>query len=137
MNFNTSAVYTIMSMIAFPGTIFNIAVAVEIVTIARNMPEAARSNTPRHGNGILLLHSFQWYNTQLASSNVSTESHNKNRRNTDEYDQPIISSFVKVFHDQLDDFFSGLYGASFKGQDYLHRALLTGIQRVVKERIFS
>ena len=55
----------------------------------------------------------------------------------DEYDQPIISSFSNGYHDDLEDFFSGLYGAALKSQDCLHRALLTGIQRVVKESIFS
>jgi len=55
----------------------------------------------------------------------------------DEYDQPIISSFSNGYHDSLKNFFSGLYGSALKGQDCLHRALLTGIQRVVKESIFS
>ena len=55
----------------------------------------------------------------------------------DEYDQPIISSFTNGYHDELQNFFSGLYGSALKGQDCLHRALLTGIQRVVKESIFS
>ena len=55
----------------------------------------------------------------------------------DEYDQPIISSFTNGYHDELQNFFSGLYGSALKGQDCLHRAMLTGIQRVVKESIFS
>ena len=55
----------------------------------------------------------------------------------DEYDQPIISSFVSGYHSGLKNFFSGLYGSALKGQDCLHRALLTGIQRVIKESIFS
>lgn len=55
----------------------------------------------------------------------------------DEYDQPIISSYTNRYHDELKDFFAGLYGAALKGQDCMHQALLTGIQRVVKESIFS
>ena len=55
----------------------------------------------------------------------------------DEYDQPIISSFEGGYHDEVKNFFSGMYGAALKGQDCLHQALLTGIQRVVKESIFS
>jgi hypothetical protein len=55
----------------------------------------------------------------------------------DEYDQPIISSYEYGYHDQLKAFFSGFYGAALKGQDCLHQAMLTGIQRVVKESIFS
>jgi hypothetical protein len=34
-------------------------------------------------------------------------------------------------------FFSNFYGSPLKGQDYLYKALLTGIQRVAKEGIFS
>ena len=55
----------------------------------------------------------------------------------DEYDQPIISCFEYGYHDQLKSFFAGFYGSALKGQDCLHQALLTGIQRIVKESIFS
>ncbi|MCL2125999.1 MAG: ATP-binding protein, partial [Oscillospiraceae bacterium] len=55
----------------------------------------------------------------------------------DEYDQPIISSFTNGYHSDLKSFFSSLYGSALKSQECLHRALLTGIQRVVKESIFS
>ena len=55
----------------------------------------------------------------------------------DEYDQPIMSSFEFDYHKQLSTFFAGFYGSALKGQDCLHQALLTGIQRIVKESIFS
>jgi hypothetical protein len=55
----------------------------------------------------------------------------------DEYDQPIVSSYEYGYHDELVTFFSGFFGAALKGQDCLHQAMLTGIQRVVKESIFS
>ena len=55
----------------------------------------------------------------------------------DEYDQPIVSSFMNGYHDRMGDFFAGFYGAALKGQDCLHQALLTGIQRIAKESIFS
>jgi hypothetical protein len=55
----------------------------------------------------------------------------------DEYDQLIISSYEYNYYDQLKTFFSGFYGSALKGQDHLHQAVLTGIQRVVKESIFS
>jgi hypothetical protein len=55
----------------------------------------------------------------------------------DEYDQPIICSYQYDYHDSLVNFFSGFYGQALKGQEYLHQAMLTGIQRVVKESIFS
>ena len=55
----------------------------------------------------------------------------------DEYDQPMMSNFEHGYHDALKEFFAGFYGAALKGQDCLHQALLTGIQRIVKESVFS
>lgn len=55
----------------------------------------------------------------------------------DEYDQPIMSSYEYGYHDQLGPFFSNMYGSAMKGNTALYQALLTGVQRVVKESIFS
>lgn len=55
----------------------------------------------------------------------------------DEYDQPIMSSYEGNFHEQMGNFFSNLYGAAMKGNASLGQALLTGVQRVAKESIFS
>lgn len=55
----------------------------------------------------------------------------------DEYDQPIMSSYEYGYHDQLGPFFSNLYGSAMKGNPSLDQALLTGVQRVAKESIFS
>ena len=55
----------------------------------------------------------------------------------DEYDSPILSSVEHGYHDELKDFFSGFFGGALKGQDCLQQALLTGIQRIAKESIFS
>lgn len=55
----------------------------------------------------------------------------------DEYDQPIISSYERGYHDETGDFFSNLYGSAMKGNQALDQALLTGVQRVAKESIFS
>ena len=55
----------------------------------------------------------------------------------DEYDQPIMSSYEKNFHEQMGTFFSNLYGSAMKGNSALGQALLTGVQRVAKESIFS
>jgi len=55
----------------------------------------------------------------------------------DEYDQPIISSHEHKYHDKIKDFFSSFYGSAMKEQPNLSQALLTGIQRVAKESIFS
>lgn len=55
----------------------------------------------------------------------------------DEYDQPIMSSYERGYHEQMGDFFSNLYGSAMKGNPFLDQALLTGVQRVAKESIFS
>lgn len=55
----------------------------------------------------------------------------------DAYDQPIISSYERGYHDEIGDFFSNLYGSAMKGNQALGQALLTGVQRVAKESIFS
>lgn len=55
----------------------------------------------------------------------------------DEYDQPIMSSYERGYHDETGDFFSNLYGSAMKGNPSLAQALLTGVQRVAKESIFS
>jgi len=55
----------------------------------------------------------------------------------DEYDQPIMSSYEHDYHNELGDFFSNFYGSAMKGNSALGQALLTGVQRVAKESIFS
>ena len=55
----------------------------------------------------------------------------------DEYDQPVMSSYERGYHDEMGDFFSNLYGSAMKGNPSLSQALLTGVQRVAKESIFS
>ena len=56
----------------------------------------------------------------------------------DEYDQPLIKAHDMGFREE---FSKGIYGSflgdALKGNDYLGQALLTGIQRVAKESIFS
>ncbi|MDR0948535.1 MAG: ATP-binding protein [Lachnospiraceae bacterium] len=55
----------------------------------------------------------------------------------DEYDQPLISAYQYGYREELSGFFESFYGQALKGNDSLDQALLTGIQRVVKESIFS
>ena len=55
----------------------------------------------------------------------------------DEYDQPIMSSYEFGYHKEVGTFFSNFYGAGLKGNGFLDQALLTGVQRVAKESIFS
>jgi hypothetical protein len=55
----------------------------------------------------------------------------------DEYDTPIISGLEYGYHDRAKPFFSAFFGSALKDFDLLHQAMLTGIQRVIKESIFS
>lgn len=55
----------------------------------------------------------------------------------DEYDTPFLSASEKGYYDAVRDVLSGLMSAALKGNPSLEKALLTGIQRVAKENIFS
>ncbi len=55
----------------------------------------------------------------------------------DEYDQPNMISYEFGYHHEVGTFFSNLYGSAMKGNAALSQALLTGVQRVAKESIFS
>lgn len=55
----------------------------------------------------------------------------------DEYDQPVMCSYEYGYHETTAPFFSVFYGSTMKGNDVLGQALLTGVQRVAKESIFS
>ncbi|SHJ53957.1 AAA family ATPase [Tepidibacter formicigenes] len=55
----------------------------------------------------------------------------------DEYDTPILSAYEYGYYKDLLPFFSVFYGSGLKGNEYLKRALLTGINRVAKNNIFS
>ena len=55
----------------------------------------------------------------------------------DEYDQPIIDSYVKGYYKEAIDFFKSFYGSVLKDNEYLELGVVTGILRVAKENIFS
>ena len=55
----------------------------------------------------------------------------------DEYDQPIIDSYIKGYYDKAISFFKTFYGLVLKDNEYLEMGIMTGILRVVKENIFS
>ncbi len=68
----------------------------------------------------------------------------------DEYDTPIISAFkytrppIKTFqsgnltyYEKVINFMQGFLGDAYKGNDALHKGMLTGVMRVGKESIFS
>jgi hypothetical protein len=55
----------------------------------------------------------------------------------DEYDTPFIEAKVNHYYDEIHNSLSILLSSSLKGNEYLDKAVLTGIQRVAKENIFS
>lgn len=55
----------------------------------------------------------------------------------DEYDTPMQEAYVNGFWKELTAFTRNLFNATFKGNPYLERAIMTGITRVSKESIFS
>ncbi|MDR0963556.1 MAG: ATP-binding protein, partial [Clostridium sp.] len=55
----------------------------------------------------------------------------------DEYDTPIIHAYTRGYKKELGDFFTVFYGTTLKDNAYLEKAVLSGIQRVAKENIFS
>lgn len=55
----------------------------------------------------------------------------------DEYDTPLQEAYVHGYWNKLTSLIRSLFNSTFKTNDYLCRALLTGITRVSKESIFS
>ena len=55
----------------------------------------------------------------------------------DEYDTPMQEAYMNGYWEELSAFVRNLFHATFKGNSYLERALLTGITRISKESIFS
>ncbi|CAN5289092.1 AAA family ATPase [soil metagenome] len=56
----------------------------------------------------------------------------------DEYDTPLQSSYTHQYYGQMIELIRGLFSAALKGNEFLDRAVITGILRVFsKESIFS
>jgi len=55
----------------------------------------------------------------------------------DEYDDPIIEAHKGNFRKEFTNFYASFLTKALKGNQHLGQALLTGIQRVAKESIFS
>lgn len=55
----------------------------------------------------------------------------------DEYDQPVIDSYIKGNYEKCIAFFKAFYGKVLKDNNYLEMGILTGILRVTKENVFS
>jgi len=55
----------------------------------------------------------------------------------DEYDTPIHEAYTDGFWDSMTGFIRNLFNSTFKTNNYLERAIMTGITRISKESIFS
>ncbi|WP_455721578.1 AAA family ATPase [Agathobacter sp.] len=55
----------------------------------------------------------------------------------DEYDTPMQEAYVNGYWDEFTAFIRSLFNAAFKTNQYLERAVMTGITRVSKQSIFS
>lgn len=55
----------------------------------------------------------------------------------DEYDVPFLEASVNGYYDEVHAFLSAMLATSLKGNEYLKLSMLTGIQRVARENIFS
>lgn len=55
----------------------------------------------------------------------------------DEYDTPFMSANSEGYYEEVRTILNGLLATSLKGNPFLEKAVLTGIQRIAKENIFS
>ncbi len=55
----------------------------------------------------------------------------------DEYDTPFMSANAGGYYAEVRELLKGILTTSLKGNPYLEKAVLTGVQRVAKENIFS
>ncbi len=55
----------------------------------------------------------------------------------DEYDTPIQEAYTDGFWEEMTGFVRNIFNSTFKTNQYLERAIMTGITRISKESIFS
>lgn len=55
----------------------------------------------------------------------------------DEYDTPMQEAYIGGYWEELVGFTRSLFNSTFKTNQYLERAVMTGITRVSKESMFS
>ena len=55
----------------------------------------------------------------------------------DEYDTPMVESYVKKYWDETAAFMRTFFNTTFKSNPYMYRSVLTGFTRVSKESLFS
>ena len=55
----------------------------------------------------------------------------------DEYDTPFMSAYAGKYYEQVKDLLTGMLSSALKDNEYLYKGVLTGIQRIAKENLFS
>ena len=55
----------------------------------------------------------------------------------DEYDTPIQTAYLEGYYDPMIKLMRNIFGPSLKDNDYLNKAVITGITRVAQESLFS
>ena len=55
----------------------------------------------------------------------------------DEYDAPIDNAEIKGYYPEMVEFIRGFLGDALKGNEYLEFSVITGVQRIAKEGLFS
>ncbi len=55
----------------------------------------------------------------------------------DEYDTPLHDAHVHGYYEEMRSLIATLFNKAFKGNDYLHKGLITGILKIVKSSLFS
>ncbi len=55
----------------------------------------------------------------------------------DEYDTPIQAGYMNGYYKKIVGLMRGIFGAALKTNDYIEKAVITGILRVAKESLFS
>lgn len=55
----------------------------------------------------------------------------------DEYDTPIQAAYMQGYHDEMVDFMRSFLGSALKDNEYLYKAVVTGVLRVSQASLFS
>ncbi|MGB0931513.1 MAG: AAA family ATPase [Chitinophagales bacterium] len=79
------------------------------------------------------------YKTSLKKLSTYLEKHHHQKVIilVDEYDSPIHTGYRNGYYDEIIDFMQHFLGGAFKGNNSLHKGVVTGILRIAKESMFS
>jgi hypothetical protein len=120
----------------------------DYVTMLARFSDALQESL-RQCSRILDLSQLNWQTTECLSEVEITKSFKvlseflSNRYNTqvliliDEYDTPLNTAYDKGYLDQAIDLIRSFFSQTFKDNSYLYKGILTGINRIAKESIFS